>query len=203
MTLGLREVATKRRRWRERNLSDLEPFLGSHMIPVIAGPGNKQFVIDHHHLARALHEEGLERVFVTVVADMHELDESTFWNMMDFHGWTHPFDAEGRRRDYRDLPKTVEDMEDDPYRSLAGALRNIGGFAKDSTPYSEFVWADFFRKRIKLKSIHRDFEAALREAQEMARSEAASYLPGWCAAHEADAAEAAKVDSEVKKKKAK
>ena len=50
---------------------------------------------------------------------------------MDFHGWTHPFDGKGRRRAYADLPKTVAAMEDDPYRSLAGELRYIGGFAKD------------------------------------------------------------------------
>ena len=80
---------------------------------------------------------------------------------MGYHGWTHPFDAKGRRRDYADLPATIEDMQDDPYRSLAGELRNIGGFAKDSTPYSEFVWADFLRLRIKPRAVKSDFPAAL------------------------------------------
>ncbi len=102
------------------------------MVPVIVGPGEQRFLIDHHHLARALHDEGVDSVFVTIVADFHKLDAHEFWNMMDFHGWTHPFDGKGRRRDYADLPKTVKDMEDDPYRSLAGQLRNIGGYAKDS-----------------------------------------------------------------------
>ena len=44
-------------------------------------------------------------------------------------------------------------MEDDPYRSLAGELRTMGGFAKDSSPFSEFLWADFLRPRIKAKTI--------------------------------------------------
>jgi hypothetical protein len=28
-------------------------------------------------------------------------------------------------------------LQDDPFRSLAGELRRAGGFAKDTTPYSE------------------------------------------------------------------
>ena len=74
-------------------------------------------------------------------------------------------------------------MEDDPYRSLAGELRNIGGFAKDSTPFSEFLWADFLRPRIKTKAIKADFDAALREALTLSKTGDADYLPGWCGPH--------------------
>jgi hypothetical protein len=194
MTLGMREVERKRNAWRERDPKDLEKFLGSHMIPVIVGPDRARYLIDHHHLARALLDEGVESVFVTVVADYHKLDFAIFWNMMDYHGWTHPFDAKGRRRDYADLPGTVEEMQDDPYRSLAGELRLIGGFAKDSTPYSEFVWADFLRLRIKPKAVKQDFAAALGVALDLARSEEASYLPGWCAPHARRAPTAPRAD---------
>ena len=181
MTLGMREVEMKRQSWRQRDPKDLEKFLGSHMIPVILGPDRARYVIDHHHLVRALFDEGVESVFVTVVADYHKLDPAIFWNMMDYHGWTHPFDAKGRRCDYAELPKTIKQMQDDPYRSLAGELRLMGGFAKDSTPYSEFVWADFLRLRIAPKAVKQDFSAALHAALVLAKSEGASYLPGWCA----------------------
>ena len=183
MTLGMVEVALKRKSWKAQNLKKLNDFLGHHMAPVVIGPGEQRFLIDHHHLARALHDEGVDSVFVTIVADFHKLDPHDFWNMMDFHGWTHPYDGRGRRRDYADLPRTVKDMEDDPYRSLAGQLRNIGGFAKDSTPFSEFVWADFLRRRITPKEVRKDFSEALQVALEFAKSQDASYLPGWCAPH--------------------
>jgi hypothetical protein len=113
---------------------------------------------------------------------------------MDFHGWTHPYDSKGRRRPYSDLPRTVKGMEDDPYRSLAGELRNVGGFAKDSTPFSEFLWADFLRRRIKAKAIRADFEVALAKALALARSAEADYLPGWCGPHGYVAAAAARGD---------
>jgi hypothetical protein len=107
---------------------------------------------------------------------------------MDFHGWTHPFDGKGRRRAYADVPKTVAAMEDDPYRSLAGELRYVGGFAKDTTPFSEFVWADFLRRRIKPKDLRKSFVAATEKALTLAKSEEANYLPGWCAPHGGKAA---------------
>ena len=128
-------------------------------------------------------KKGVESVFVTVVADLRRLPKSHFWNMMDFHGWTHPYDAKGRLRPFSDLPRTVKGMEDDPYRSLAGELRNVGGFAKDSTPFSEFLWADFLRPRIKAQAIKADFQVALAEALTLARSGEADYLPGWCGPH--------------------
>ncbi len=181
MTIGMVEVALKRQSWKAENPKKLSEFLGAHMVPVVVGPGERRFLIDHHHLALALHDEGVDSVFVTVVADFHKLGASEFWNMMDFHGWTHPFDGKGRRRDYADLPKTVTDMEDDPYRSLAGRLRAIGGYAKDTTPFSEFVWADFLRRRIKPKDVRKSFEAATEKALALAKSDEANYLPGWCA----------------------
>jgi len=181
MTLGMREVVMKQQAWKKRDPKDLEKFLGAHMVPVVVGPGQRKYLVDHHHLARALHEIGVQSVFVTIVADLHRVDVENFWNMMDYHGWTHPFDAKGRRRDYADLPATIVEMQDDPYRSLAGELRKIGGFAKDSTPYSEFVWADFLRLRIKPKALESDFPAALGVARDLAKSEDADYLPGWCA----------------------
>ena len=59
-------------------------------------------------------------------------------------------------------------------------MRRLGGFAKDTTPFSEFLWADFLRRRIKHKLVEADFEDALTIAMKCAKSMDASYLPGWC-----------------------
>jgi hypothetical protein len=183
MTLGMNEVRVKRIAWKAKTADDLTKFLAAHMVPVITGPKGEHYLIDHHHLARALFEEGLKSVFVIVVADLSRLPVDHFWNMMDFHGWTHPYDAKGRRRPYSELPKNVKGMEDDPYRSLAGEMRAMGGFAKDATPFTEFLWADFLRPRIKAKAIKADFNAALTKALAMAKTPDANYLPGWSGPH--------------------
>jgi hypothetical protein len=180
MTVGLREVKAKQKRWRDESKKKGEEFLGKHMIPVILGPKGRHYVIDHHHLARALHDEGVKEVAVTHIANLSKLDHDSFWFVMDNRDWTHPFDADGRRRSYSDLPKSVDKLVDDPFRSLAGELRRAGGYAKDTTPFSEFLWADFLRRRMKRKAVETDFNHALEKALELAKSLDADYLPGWC-----------------------
>jgi hypothetical protein len=180
MTVGLREVDRKRAEWRKRAERDGPDFLGRHMIPVILGPKSVPYVIDHHHLARALQEEGVSHVLVSVVADLHYLKKTVFWTFMDNRNWLHPFDAEGARQSHDKLPRGVGAMKDDPYRSLAGEVRRSGGYAKDSTPYAEFLWADFLRRRISLKLVEKDFERAVGKAIEAAGQQEASYLSGWC-----------------------
>jgi hypothetical protein len=183
ITVGMREVGAKRKRWRARSGKSGKKsaeFLGKHMIPVVLGPEDRHYVIDHHHLARALHEEGVKNVLVTVVANLRKLDHDAFWFVLENRSWMHPFDDEGRRRGYKDIPKSIGELVDDPFRSLAGELRRAGGFAKDTTPFSEFLWADFLRRRIKRKAVDRDFDHAIEKALQLAKSEDANYLPGWC-----------------------
>jgi hypothetical protein len=180
ITVGMREVMAKRKLWRETAEKKGGKFLGKHMIPVILGPKQRHYVIDHHHLARALHDEGVEEIAVTVTANLSKLDADAFWTVMDNRNWMHPFDAKGRRRHYQDIPKSMTELVDDPFRSLAGELRRAGGFAKDTTPFSEFIWADFLRRRMKRKFVERDFPRAVEKALELGRSMGANYLPGWC-----------------------
>src|SRR5476649_321163 len=79
MTVGLREVEEKRRQWRAREDESAAAFLGRYMIPVLRGPKGRPYVIDHHHLVRALHEEGVEDILVNIVADLSALKGEAFW----------------------------------------------------------------------------------------------------------------------------
>jgi hypothetical protein len=179
MTVGLYEVERKRAEWRERRAEDGGEFLGAHMIPAVIGPGGTYWLIDHHHLARALHEEGVERVLVTVMAKLDHLPKRRFYGFLDRHNWLHPYDADGRRREWKDIPNHIGRLDDDPYRSLAGEVRRAGGFAKMPTPYTEFLWSDFFRDRIGRKLVRDRFAKALTRALTLARSHEAAYLPGF------------------------
>jgi hypothetical protein len=180
ITVGMREVEEKRKRLRKHKQRRIGEYIGRHMIPVVLGPKERHYIIDHHHLSLALHREGLRDVLVTVVLDLSPLQLNEFWTVLDHKNLAYPFDPQGRRRNFSDIPKTVMQLKDDPFRSLAGELRRSGGFAKDTSPYSEFLWADFFRRRIKRKTVDGDFAAALEQALRLAKSEEADYLPGWC-----------------------
>jgi hypothetical protein len=180
MTVGMREVKEKRKRWREHGDKKRAKLLGRHQIPVVVGPDKMNYVVDHHHLARALHEEGEKDVLVSVIADLTMVDPKAFWVVLDNHRWVYPYDEDGERRSYKDLPKDIGKLKDDPFRSLAGELRRAGGFAKDTTPFSEFLWADFLRRRLSRKVVDKDFEKSMEKALALAKSKDAIYLPGWC-----------------------
>lgn len=180
ITVGYREVKLKRKRWRELGEDSRSKFLSRHMMPVVLGPKERHYILDHHHLARALLDEGQTAVYVTVVSDLHRLDKDEFLSYLDNRGWLHLFGDNGEREPIERLPKSVGEMKDDPYRSLAGELRRIGGFAKDATPFSEFLWADYLRRRVKRKLVDEDFSAAMELALKLAKDQKSDHLPGWC-----------------------
>ncbi len=108
MTVGMREVKEKRKRWREQK-SDKKraELLGKHMIPVVFGPDERYYVVDHHHLARALHDEGVKDILVTVIGDLRMVERDAFWGVMDNKRWVYPYDSKGERRRFKDIPKSV------------------------------------------------------------------------------------------------
>src|SRR5262249_23582489 len=180
ITVGMREVEEKRQRWREYKGKKKSEYLGQHMIPVLLGPKEHHYVIDHHPLSRALRDEGEKHVLITVVADLRALDRDAFWVVLDHRGWVHPYDENGERKGFGAIPKSGGDLLDDPFRSLAGELRRVGGFAKGTTPFSEFLWADFLRRRMPRKSVEKDFDKGIEKARALAKGQEAHYLPGWC-----------------------
>jgi len=172
ITVGMREVSARQKNWQRQDPKRRAEFLGRHLIPVIRGPKDRLYVLDHHHLSLALHNEGVEEVLVSYVVDLRNLSRDEFWVYLDNRAWVHPYDASGRRRDFADIPKKISGLKDDPYRSIAGELRRMGGFAKDTTPFSEFLWADFMRRRIDAEVVARDFDRAMDEAMAEARRQA-------------------------------
>ena len=180
MMVGLREVEQKRHEWRDHVAKHGRDYLARHMVPVVIGPRQRPWMIDNHHLFRALHDEGVEEVLVHSIADRSMVPGRLFRTFLDNRNWLHPYDAKGHRQPVAQIPKHIGGLLDDPYRSLSGELRRRGGYAKDATPFSEFLWADFLRRHVGLHDVEHDFEAACEKALKLARHSKASYLPGWC-----------------------
>jgi hypothetical protein len=179
VTVGMREVEFKRWRWREKHSHQAANYLSTHRFPVVLGPDARHYLIDRHHLTLALNDEGIWELPVSIVANISGLSFDRFWTTLESHNWTHPFDDEGRRCRYDDMPASVDDLIDDSFRSLAGALKRAGGYAKDKAPFSEFRWADFLRCRIPRELVERNFGRALALAMNLAQSTEAVALPGW------------------------
>lgn len=185
MTIGAAEVQTKRAQWSRLRRKEREGLLASHWFPAVLGPRGLHYIVDHHHLGLALTQESVEQVWVMQLADFSEADPLMFWRLMEFHQWAHPYDERGRRCDWAKMPEQLGRLRDDPYRSLAGAVRKAGGYAKDTAPFVEFLWADFFRTRFAPKDLRSGKsdvalpDQALHEALGLAHGAEARYLPGW------------------------
>lgn len=172
--VGMREVNIKRNKFLKRGEVDLEELI----VPAVRGPGKKLYIIDRHHTCMALLRSGVQEVIVNVVVDLSGLPSKLFWNYMDNKGMVYPIDSRGNRKDFKDLPKKLTGLKDDPYRSLASEVKRSGGFAKDTTPFSEFLWAEYLR--VKLPRMNKkNFMRHKRKALNVAKHNAASYLPGW------------------------
>lgn len=176
-TVGYREVRRKRSDWRAHVATKGPRFTATHVIPVVVGPAARPYAIDRHHLARALHDEGVKRVAISVVADASSLPCHKFWDYLATRSWGHLADEDGRPVDPWTMPTTIAEVADDPYRSLAGALRRSGGYVKSPAPCSEFLWADFLRARIDPDLVRHDFDAALACALVLAKAPPTAALP--------------------------
>ena len=190
MTLGMSEVSRKRKSWKSQGAKALAGFLAHHMVPVVVGPGGRRYLIDHHHLARALHDEGRRQ---RVRHHRRRLRTSstptrsgTSWistagRIPSTAGGAGAPNAPQPRP--RPSPRWRTTPTD---RSPANCA--ISAASPRIHPFSEFVWADFLRRRIKPKDLRKSFEAATEKALTLAKSEEANYLPGWCAPHGGKAA---------------
>jgi hypothetical protein len=180
MTYGEREVEDKRRKWSKLDKKKRRKDMQECLFPAVLGPKRRFFILDHHHLALALLRESVDQVQVGVVRDLSMLEPAQFWIYLDHLSYVHPYDENGERRSLADIPNSFAGMRDDPYRSLAGAVRRAGGFAKSDAPFLEFLWSNHFRRHVARSKLTRHFRKAVRESVKLALSAQSSYLPGFC-----------------------
>ena len=178
LTVGMIEVQDKKKRLMSLAPKDRQTFMHAHPIPAVLGPGDKLYSTDHHHLGRAALEGGVTIGYFEVEADLSDHCIDDFWKEMDKNLWMHPLDEHGVRHYYAAIPDHLGKLIDDPYRSLAGYVRDAGGYKKTPTAFAEFAWADFFRRTIPIESLQADFAAAVHTALSLTHSKLASGLPG-------------------------
>lgn len=173
-SVGMEEVRLKAEKFRKLGKKELEELLEARAVPIVRDREGASFIVDHHHFTRAAWEAGVEKVCVEVAADFSRLDEKDFWAAMAEHGFVHLYDQFGEGpHPPSALPDNVRGLADDPYRSLAWAVRREGGWEKTGQPFSDFRWADQFRRRIALGRGEKAFQAAVAEALKLVRSDGA------------------------------
>lgn len=155
-------------------------YVKNNPVKAVIGPDGEIYVIDRHHLARAALSEEVENLRVMIMADYSKLTEEKFWERMQRKKWVRLIDHKGVERTIAELPRTMAGLRDDPYRSLAYVVRELGGIRKEyKKPFAEFEWADYFRTRIQLEPPPDDLKEVVEEAMKLARHPDAKKLPGY------------------------
>ncbi|MGZ3653199.1 MAG: ParB-like protein [Bdellovibrionota bacterium] len=177
--VGFLEVREKVKKIERLSAAKRRLELRQHAIPVVICPDGKLYIVDHHHLARALWDADYRHAWVKVVKDFSRGKRKKFWSVLEEAGDVYLRNKHGKRINPSRLPKKISRLRDDPYRSLAGFVRRKGGFHKSPTPYSEFLWAQFFRNRIGFTNSEKGLRKILPEALRLARTARAKKLPGF------------------------
>jgi hypothetical protein len=189
IAVGHIEVRRKAEKLKAMGKSELRDYLQENAVPVVLAAKSTPFIVDHHHMVRACWEAGVDQVVTETKADLSHLKSGEFWGVMHKSHWIHLFDQFGKGpHEPANLPDDIRCMADDPYRSLAWAVRHQGGFDKCDAPFAEFHWADFFRKHSlieknrgeHLEHDHKTwFQESLSKALKLSQSEACHHLPGF------------------------
>lgn len=179
VTVGMIEVHDKRAKLEALKKKEQRDCMEAHPIPAVWGPDGKLYITDHHHLARAASEAEVDTGFFVIEDDFSKCPIALFWPRMSHNNWAHPIDANGRPCGFEAIPNHLEKLIDDPYRSLAGYVRDAGGYDKTATAFAEFQWADFFRPRITIGPSRADFNNSVAIALRLAASPEAAALPGY------------------------
>lgn len=179
LTVGFLEVEAKKRHLQALSAKDQGAFLLAHPMPVVLGPGQRMYITDHHHLARAAYDLKIAQACFEVDDDLSALSQDKFWMRMDEQSWVHPLDQHGVRHRYDAIAKTLDKLVDDVYRSVAGFVRDAGGYDKTHTAFAEFIWADYFRRNIAVEDVLEDFAGAVKQGMELAHNPMAKRIPGY------------------------
>jgi len=146
----VRELRKKIKALAREGPSVLDEYLQQWVVPVVIGPKNHMYMIDRHSECAAMYwsELGQRNVYVRMVANWSHFDDPDFWQQMVEKEMCY-LKRQGKTKFLAsELPGSIADMPDDPYRSLAWACRvnNPPGFKKLKVSFTEFTWSDYLRE---------------------------------------------------------
>jgi hypothetical protein len=161
-----------------------ENKLAADPIKVVRGPDGQLFVTDHHHGALAWLLAGYASGICSIEPDPSSADPEKFWPRLEELKKVHLENKDGVVITPDALPKSLQQLPDDPYRTLAWMLRKEDGFCRalmEQKEFAEFIWADWMRGRAELpvEQVAVAPDKMLEVALELAKSPIAAGLPGY------------------------
>ena len=179
-SVGQLEVDVRAEKFQDMSQDELKKYFKKHAATVVVGPGEIFYVVDGHHRASALWKIGESSMPATIAANLSDLTNEEFEKEMVENHWTWLLDENGQSgKTFADLPSHVEDLADNPYRSLAWLVRQEGGYAKSNELWGDFLWSEYFRAHLTISKSDTQLKKALKDALKIVHLPAARNLPGY------------------------
>lgn len=177
--VGQLQVDTTARELADKSEKQLDKLMKKKEIPIVIAPDGGYWLVDRHHLTKALWQQGVKQVRVKVIARLQ--DRANFWSQMQNNHWAWLKDERGQPLTPEQLPSHIGELPDYPYRTLAGLLQDAGYFSKkDQVYFVEFAWASWLGQQMAWQPIDEvNLADRLAEAKRLACSSKASDLPGY------------------------
>lgn len=177
--VGLLQVMYEKDDLAKLSSSKLKKTVLRKRIAVVIGPDGDFWLVDRHHLSRALWELDERKALVSIVGRVNSRDG--FWTTMAASHWAWLFDEQGNPRPAGELPRHIKDLPDYSYRSLAGFAENEHLFEKGGQVYFvEFAWARYFGEQLRWAKVNeKTLQKRLDEARRVACLPRAAGLPGY------------------------
>ena len=182
MCVGMAEVRSRQRDFTTETSQERLSYLSGKPVPRVSNAAGRLWMVDRHHRLRALLE--LDPMAVACgyeVLRMDVEDDSSVLAELKRRGWLYLHDGRGHGpHPPSALPSQLSGLQDDPYRSLVWKLKKEGRIRPAPlTPFHEFRWAAWLRRRSLPPFSSMRLEPALPAARALVRSRAASHLAGW------------------------
>ena len=180
--VGLAEVWARQEDFSKDSRQERLDYLKRKPVPLVRSAAGELWMVDRHHRLRGLH--GLDAhatAWGYVITDLPSSKREDVLRFLQQQGWLYLYDGRGQGpRAPEQLPPSLMDLEDDPYRSLVWKLKKEGAIKPQAQiPYHEFRWGAWLRRRPLPPFSSRRLEPALPTARNLVCSQAASSIPGW------------------------
>ena len=179
--VGFYQVTAKAQKLKKMNHREQKVYLAARPVPVVLDQKGRYYLVDRHHLCAACARTEIMKVYIILVANFSDTSsDAEFWARMQAAHYVLLHDAHGAVIKPEQLPRSIQFLPDDPYRSLAALVRNADAIQKIKIPFSEFAWADFFRKHIEHELVDDMLRCSnVTRAVKIARSQLAKNIPGF------------------------
>ena len=147
-------------------------------IPLVIGPDGHFYLTDRHHLSSALWRMDRREAHARIIG--HLQNAATFWQEMQANHWVWLQDTHCNPIRPEQLPNTLAELSDNPYRALAGYAQDKGWIDKTDAYFMEFQWACYLGKKLDWAPVTRDnLKQRLKQVAPLMCADGAKSLPGY------------------------